>query len=157
MHGAAMNILKPKETEDELLGLPDVGDMWTFMALPPEEKKKVEDARAAAYRSKNRDDLVEEFHENNLGAEAIVRPTDMFQHDQLIANGMVATVVDPELGATTQIGVPLTLEDAPGAIQGPQPPAGAHTRELLAEADLDADTVDALATLAEVSISDGKS
>jgi len=151
IHAAAMNGLKPVKTEDELLGLPDVGDMWTFMALPPEEKKKIEDARAAAYRSRDRDALVEEFHANNLGAEAIVRPTEMFDHEQLIANGMVATVDDPGLGETTQIGVPFTLEDAPGAIQGPQPPAGAHTREVLTDAGLDPGLVDALVDTATTS------
>ncbi|MCZ7530822.1 MAG: CoA transferase [Acidimicrobiia bacterium] len=144
IHAAAMNGLKPKKTEDQLLGLPDVGDMWTFMALPPEEKRAIEESRAAAYRSRRRDDLVGEFHENDLGAEAIVRPAEMFDHPQLIANGMVATVDDPVLGETTQIGVPFTLEGAPGAIQGPQPKPGAHTREVLTEAGLDEPAIGAV-------------
>ena len=44
---------------------------------------------------------------------------------------MVATVDDPELGRTTQIGVPINLHGTPGAIQGPQPLPGQHNREIL--------------------------
>ncbi len=144
VHASTMNGLPPKRSQDEILGLPDVGDLWTFMALPPEEKRKIEEARAAAFRARDRDELVEEFHENNLGCEAIVRADQQFAHPQLRANGMVATVDDPELGETTQIGLPFTLEGAPGAIQGPAPRVGEHTRPVLVEAGLDDREVDAL-------------
>ena len=44
---------------------------------------------------------------------------------------MVAMVDDPELGTTTQIGVPINLLGTPGAIQGPQPlPGRAQHRDL---------------------------
>ena len=51
-------------------------------------------------------------------------------HPQLVANDMVATVDDPELGTTTQIGVPIHLLGTPGAIQGPQPQPGQHNDEI---------------------------
>lgn len=144
VHASTMNGLTPKRTQDEILELPDVGDLWTFMALPPEEKRKIEAARADAFRARARDGLVEEFHDNDLGIEAIVRPDQQFDHPQLRANGMVATVEDPELGTTTQVGLPFTLESAPGAIRGPAPRVGEHTEALLAEAgctDADLDAV----------------
>ena len=50
---------------------------------------------------------------------------------QLVANGMVATVDDPELGRTTQIGTPINLLGTPGGIRGPQPMPGEHNREIL--------------------------
>ena len=65
--------------------------------------------------------------------EAIVRPEEMFDHPQLRANDMVATVVDPDLGPTTQIGVPIHLCGTPGAVTGPQPRVGEHNDELLRE------------------------
>jgi crotonobetainyl-CoA:carnitine CoA-transferase CaiB-like acyl-CoA transferase len=55
-------------------------------------------------------------------------------HDQFVANGMAVAVEDPELGPTTQVGVPAVLRTTPGAVRGPQPPAGAHSREILSEA-----------------------
>jgi crotonobetainyl-CoA:carnitine CoA-transferase CaiB-like acyl-CoA transferase len=53
-------------------------------------------------------------------------------HPQLVANGMIANVDDPELGPTTQIGVPINLLGTPGAIQGPQPLPGEHNVEIFA-------------------------
>jgi crotonobetainyl-CoA:carnitine CoA-transferase CaiB-like acyl-CoA transferase len=39
-------------------------------------------------------------------------------------------VEDPELGTTTQIGVPINLHGTPGAIAGPQPMPGQHNTEV---------------------------
>ena len=63
---------------------------------------------------------------NNHAIEAVITMEEALggsghPHPQLVANGMVATVDDPELGTTTQIGVPINLLGTPGAIQGPQP------------------------------------
>ena len=54
-------------------------------------------------------------------------------HPQLVANDMIATVDDPELGPTTQVGVPIHLSATPGAIQGPRPLPGQHNREIFGE------------------------
>lgn len=69
---------------------------------------------------------------------------EVFTHPQFVANGMAATVEDPELGSTTQIGVPVVLSRTPGAIQGGQPLAGAHSREVLAEAGYSDTEIDLL-------------
>ena len=69
---------------------------------------------------------------------------EVFSHPQFVANGMAATVEDPELGSTTQVGVPAVLRGTPGAIQGGQPRAGAHSREVLAEARYSAAEIDRL-------------
>ena len=50
----------------------------------------------------------------------------------------------PELGPTTQVGVPAVLRGTPGAIQGGQPRTGAHSREVLAEASYSAAEIDRL-------------
>ena len=52
---------------------------------------------------------------------------------QLDANGMVATIEDPELGTTTQVGMPIHLMGTPGAIRGPRPSPGQHNEEILGE------------------------
>ena len=56
------------------------------------------------------------------GGGARVRPGT--PHPQLVANGMVATVEDPELGTTTQIGVP----DQPARHPGRDPGTAAAAR-----------------------------
>ena len=93
---------------------------------------------------RRRDELIEEFHQAGLGAEAVGPMADVFSHPQFVANGLAAPVEDPELGPTTQVGVPAVLRGTPGAIRGGQPPAGAHTREVLAESAHSAAEIDRL-------------
>lgn len=69
---------------------------------------------------------------------------EVFSHPQFVANGMAATVEDPELGRTTQVGVPAVLCGTPGAIQGGQPRVGAHSREVLEEAEYSAAEIERL-------------
>ncbi len=57
---------------------------------------------------------------------------------------MVATVEDPDLGATTQIGVPIHLLGTPGAIQGPQPRVGEHDAEVWGEVGIASDALGAV-------------
>ena len=70
---------------------------------------------------------------------------EAFAHPQVIANDMVATVVDPDLGPTTQMGVPIHMLGTPGAIQGPQPRPGEHNAEILGELGYSPSDVDRLA------------
>jgi crotonobetainyl-CoA:carnitine CoA-transferase CaiB-like acyl-CoA transferase len=107
----------------------------TFLTLPPEERDKFTKQRREAYKQHARDDLVRRFQENNHAIEAVITMEEALgergePHPQLAANGMVATVEDPELGTTTQIGVPINLLGTPGAIQGPQPLPGEHNVEI---------------------------
>ena len=44
---------------------------------------------------------------------------------------MIATVDDPHLGHTTQVGVPIHLASTPGGITGPRPDPGEHNEEIL--------------------------
>ena len=77
------------------------------------------------------------YRENNHAIEAIVPMGDALgggpsgkPHEQLAANQMVATVDDPALGTTTQVGVPIHLKGTPGAIKGPRPEPGQHNEEI---------------------------
>ena len=71
------------------------------------------------------------MNEANLGAEAVIPMHEAYAHPQLMANGMVVQVDDPDLGLTTQIGVPVTLSRTPGRITGPRPLPGQHNDEVL--------------------------
>ena len=69
---------------------------------------------------------------------------DVFTHPQFVANGLAATVEDPELGRTTQIGVPAVLSGTPGGIRGGQPRVGEHSREVLAGAGFSEAEIDGM-------------
>jgi crotonobetainyl-CoA:carnitine CoA-transferase CaiB-like acyl-CoA transferase len=123
VHTSVMSGLAPVRSQDEVVGV-DIG------ASKPE--------RVSAFLRQQRDELIAAFHESNHAIEAIVPMGDALgggpsgePHPQLAANGMVAAVDDPELGATTQVGVPLHLLGTPGAIRGPRPRPGQHNEEIL--------------------------
>ena len=131
----------PDAHPEEILGLEPVDSS----AVRRSRVARRHEARLrAAYRKRRRDELIEEFHEAGLGAEAVAPMADVFSHAQFVANGMAAAVEDPELGSTTQVGVPAVLRGHTGGIQGGQPRAGAHSREVLTEAGYPAAEIDRL-------------
>jgi crotonobetainyl-CoA:carnitine CoA-transferase CaiB-like acyl-CoA transferase len=132
IHAATMNGLTPTRTQEEILGLDPVDPMAVYRDL---DLRAQHQARLReAYRRHSRAKLIETFHAAGLGAEAVTPMAEVFSHPQFVANGMAAEVEDPELGATTQVGVPAVLRGTPGGIRGGQPPVGAHSREVLTEA-----------------------
>jgi crotonobetainyl-CoA:carnitine CoA-transferase CaiB-like acyl-CoA transferase len=125
VHVSVMSGKTPTKTLDEILGveaiaLEDLADL-----LPLQQQVVLNERRRDAFKAWKCDELVAALVAHNHIAEAVVAPEDQFDHPQLRANDMVATVDDPELGAATQIGVPIHLLGTPGAISGPQPEAGA--------------------------------
>jgi crotonobetainyl-CoA:carnitine CoA-transferase CaiB-like acyl-CoA transferase len=136
VHASVMSGLTPKKSQDEILGLDDAPDPFTFMAMAPEEREKINAKRRAKMKEWTRADIVAAYQENNHGIEAIISPDEQFMHPQLIANDMVKAVVDPVVGETTQVGTPLHMFGTPTAIQGPQPTPGQHNDEILKELGL---------------------
>jgi crotonobetainyl-CoA:carnitine CoA-transferase CaiB-like acyl-CoA transferase len=130
IHAATMAGVPVTRSEAAILGIEDVSFM-EVLAMSPDERTAYEATRRAAFKKWKRDALVEEFHANGLGSEAIVAPHERFDHPQLRATGSVVEVVDPEVGPTTQVGVTIFLDATPGEVRGPQPLAGAHTDEVL--------------------------
>jgi crotonobetainyl-CoA:carnitine CoA-transferase CaiB-like acyl-CoA transferase len=139
VHMSIMSGLPPVRSQDEILGLDiEASNNERYAMLSPEERARITPLRQAAYRRQQRDELIAAFHENNHAIEAIVPMGDALgggpsgaPHPQLEANGMVATVEDPDLGTTTQVGVPIHLMGTPGTIRGPRPRPGQHNEEIL--------------------------
>jgi crotonobetainyl-CoA:carnitine CoA-transferase CaiB-like acyl-CoA transferase len=131
IHAATMSGRQPTATLEEVLGL-DLVDPVALFADPAVRAEHDRRLRVA-FRTQDRSSLVERLHEAGLGAEPIVPMREAFEHPQLVANGMVARVDDPELGPTTQIGVPYAFSSTPAAVGGPRPRVGEHTDEVLAE------------------------
>jgi crotonobetainyl-CoA:carnitine CoA-transferase CaiB-like acyl-CoA transferase len=138
VHSSIMSGLTPVKSQDALLGLPDPSDPEKYMMLSAEERAEMTPKRRAAYKERERDGLIEEFRANNHAIEAIesmevALGANGSPHPQLAANGMIATVDDPVLGHTTQVGVPIHLAGTPGAIKGPRPTPGQHNAEIWGE------------------------
>jgi crotonobetainyl-CoA:carnitine CoA-transferase CaiB-like acyl-CoA transferase len=138
VHTSIMSGLAPIKSQDEILGVPEATDPLRYPMLSPEERARITPMRRAAYKEHARDALIDEFRANNHAVEAIVPMEETLgaggaPNPQLVANGMVATVEDPELGTTTQVGVPFHFSRTPGAIQGPRPMIGQHNDEIFGE------------------------
>lgn len=153
IHAATMSGRTPTRTQEDILGLEPIDPAAAFTMTPDEREAHLERTRQA-FRARRRDALVEEFHAAGLGAEPIIPMDEAFAHPQLIANEMVVTVDDPDLGPTTQVGVPVQLSATPGAVRGPQPRPGAHTREVLGELGYDAARIDGLEAAGIVATAD---
>jgi crotonobetainyl-CoA:carnitine CoA-transferase CaiB-like acyl-CoA transferase len=130
IHAATTAGIAPTRSEASILGIED-GPYPTLMSLAPEERAEYAARKREAFLGWDRATLIEELHAAGLGAEAIVEPHERFDHPQLRATGSVVEVVDPEVGATTQVGVSIFLWTTRGEVKGPQPLAGAHTDEVL--------------------------
>jgi crotonobetainyl-CoA:carnitine CoA-transferase CaiB-like acyl-CoA transferase len=124
---SGMALLKPL---DEVIGL-DGPDPLTAMTMKPAERAALDERRRAEFLHWDVDELVAELQANNHAAEAVTPAHRILTHPQTVANRTVATVLDPEVGITTQMGVPIHLLATPGRIQGPQPLVGEHTDEVV--------------------------
>jgi crotonobetainyl-CoA:carnitine CoA-transferase CaiB-like acyl-CoA transferase len=146
VHTSIMSGLPPLRTQDDILGLPNASNPEWFLTAPPEERARLTPMRREAYRARDRDGLVKEFRDNNHAIEPIVPMEEALgsagePNAQLVANDMIVTVDDPELGVTTQIGVPLHLASTPGAVRGPRPAPGQHNDEVWGELGLSGDEI----------------
>lgn len=132
LHLSLMSGLVPLATIEEVLGLPPAPSPLELFTMPPEDAEKFRAVQREGFKSHNRDVLVARFQANNFAAEAIVPMEEALRrpHAQLAANDMVVDIEDPELGPTTQIGIPINLMGTPGAIRGPQPRVGEHNSEV---------------------------
>jgi len=142
IHAATMNGITATSTPEEILGIEPV-DLRALYGDPALRAQHDERLRAA-YITRSRDELIAQFHAAGLGAEAVTTMADVFSHPQFLANGLAAAVEDPELGATTQVGLPAVLVRTPGAIRGGQPRPGAHSRQVLRQAGYDDDEIERL-------------
>jgi crotonobetainyl-CoA:carnitine CoA-transferase CaiB-like acyl-CoA transferase len=155
LHTSVMSGLPPIKSQDEIVGVVGASDPSRYPMLSAEERAKITPLRRAAYKAREREDLIEEFRANNHAVEAIDTMEAALgahgaPHAQLAANDMIATVDDPELGKTTQVGVPLHLDGTPGAIKGPRPEIGQHNDEIFGEVGYSTEQIRSFTTSAGV-------
>jgi len=135
LHLSVMSGLEPTRSQEEITGAPGSPLQVDMLDWSDEQRADLAARQRDAYKHHDRDELVSELQAANYAAEAIVPGHEQFArpHPQLAANGMIAEVDDPELGPTTQMGVPIHLLGTPGSIRGPQPRVGQHDRDIWGE------------------------
>jgi crotonobetainyl-CoA:carnitine CoA-transferase CaiB-like acyl-CoA transferase len=152
LHLSVMSGLAPLKSQDEILGVPAAPTQLEAMSMDADALAALQQRRREAFRAHNRDELVAELQANNYAVEPIITMEQALAdpHPQLDANGMVATVEDPALGTTTQIGVPIHLLGTPGALKGPQPAVGQHNAEVWGELGYTFDEIASFTVSSEV-------
>lgn len=82
-------------------------------------------------RTKTRAEWLSAFWEADICCQPVLEPQEAFAEPQVIHNGMVVEVDDPELGLLRTVGPPVMMERTPARIRRPRPVLGQHTREVL--------------------------
>ena len=139
-----MSGLAPKRTINDILGLEPIPPEQTEGLRTFDIQTMEANRQRDTIKTWKKDELVSELVANNYAVEAVLAPEEQFDHPQLQANQMVATVEDPDLGATTQVGVPIHLLGTPGAITSGQPRIGEHNDEIWGGLGFDPDAITAI-------------
>jgi crotonobetainyl-CoA:carnitine CoA-transferase CaiB-like acyl-CoA transferase len=120
----------------------DKSVLWTILgiepqditSLDPEVRARNETELKAAFARIPRAELLAQFWANDLAIAPVQQTFEIFDDEQAIANGLVATVDDPVHGPTRQVGRTVNLHGAPATDElRPQPAVGQHTDEVLTE------------------------
>jgi len=83
-----------------------------------------------AFASRPRQEWLDNLKEADIPAGPVLTRDEFLNDPQIIHNGMRVEIDDPEIGRSTQIGIPLKFHAAPGAIKSPAPLLGQHSDAL---------------------------
>ena len=85
-------------------------------------------------QEKTSSEWMEIFHRSgNVAAEPYLSTKEALHHPDLVANGEVIEILDPELGRVRQLGPIAKLSTTPAAPHRPAPRVGEHSDDILAE------------------------
>jgi crotonobetainyl-CoA:carnitine CoA-transferase CaiB-like acyl-CoA transferase len=134
LHISALSGLTPLRSIEDIIGV-DQPAPFEQLTAPAEQREAWRAERLACFATWKTADLAQALRENNHACEPVISAEQALAdpHPQLAANHMVAAVTDPELGATTQMGVPIHLLGTPGAIVSPRPRLDEHGAQVRAE------------------------
>ncbi|MEP5631163.1 MAG: CoA transferase [Tateyamaria sp.] len=119
----------------EAVSRPDLLDDPRFAT--PELREVNRDARLGAIQDAVKGyaiaDLVKLLDAQNVPNAPVLTRTQMRQHPQVAANGIVVETLHPIAGLLRQARHPSQFSKTPASIRSPAPALGAHTLEVLAE------------------------
>lgn len=117
-----------KPTDDPSRIGPDYSELVVLAHYHPQMKE--------AYAKYPAQDWLDAAAQVGIPMQSTRRPEDALNDTALIAEGMVVTVDDPEVGSIRHVGIVYGMSKTPGAVQGPAPTVGQHTAEILAELNI---------------------
>jgi formyl-CoA transferase len=103
-----------------------------FLILPPTSEELVAIFQKM-FLTRTRDEWLEFLRAADIPCAPASTVEEFLDDPQVLANGMVATVNDPNLGKVREMGVPVRLSRTPGEVKGPSPTLGQHTDKVLGE------------------------
>ncbi len=122
----------------DVIGRPDLLDD-PLLANPPwglledEAIARITPILDEAFATRPRDEWLRVLAEADVPAQPVLSRDEFLRTSLVAANDMLVTVEHPELGPVEMMGLPVTVESAPGAVAAPAPPLGGHTDEVLAD------------------------
>jgi crotonobetainyl-CoA:carnitine CoA-transferase CaiB-like acyl-CoA transferase len=91
------------------------------------------DEMAKAFVQRPRDEWLEPLTQGDVPHAPVLSREEVFDHPQALENDMIVEMDHPAAGRVKMLGMPFRLAETPGAIRGPSPLLGQHTKEVLRE------------------------
>jgi formyl-CoA transferase len=88
---------------------------------------------AGAFAKKPRDEWLPLLTGGDVPHAPLLSREEVFEHPQALENDMIVEMEHAEAGGVKMLGIPFRLSETPGAIRGPSPLLGQHTKEVLLE------------------------
>jgi len=102
------------------------------IAIPEaQDRQELSDRLAEMFATKPRQYWLDFLWEADVPVGPVLTRDEYLRDPQVLQNGMRVEIDDPEVGATVQMGVPMSLKGTPGGIRGPAPLLGQHNQEVL--------------------------
>jgi crotonobetainyl-CoA:carnitine CoA-transferase CaiB-like acyl-CoA transferase len=117
----------------EVLDLPLLVDQFPDKGTLYDQRDRLAELIQPRLRRKTVEYWVAEFGRRDLWCAPVETYSEIVDHPQVEANGMIRTVKHPEVGTLRLVGVPIYFSETPGTIRRPPPLLGEHTREILRE------------------------
>lgn len=96
----------------------------------------------------------ERFHEERALFGPVLSVSEVMDHPQMRALGLVQTLEHPTIGPMKIITSPVTMSDTPGRATLPPPLLGQHTRDVLTEVGFSPEEISRLATTGVIAVND---